>query len=176
LISKETLRKVCFVKFNLIDRITHIEKASRITAIKNLSLAEEYLADHFPENPVMPGVLMLEALVQAGAHLVRASKDFSPSVVIMTEARNVKYGQFVAPGDQLQIEVSLLNIEGDKARCQGRGILSGQTVVSARFVLNLVNLEDINPLLRENDQAIRKAAKENFILLGGQRLLEESGR
>jgi hypothetical protein len=75
----------------------------------------------------------------------------------------------------LQIEVSLLNIEGDKARCQGRGILSGQTVVSARFVLNLVNLEDINPLLRENDQAIRKAAKENFILLGGQRLLEESG-
>jgi len=162
------------MKFNLIDRITHIEKGSKITAIKNLSLAEEYLADHFPENPVMPGVLMLEALVQAGAHLVRASKDFAPGVVIMTEARNVKYGQFIAPGDQLQIEVILLNIEGDKARCQGQGTLSGETVVSARFVLNLVNLEDINPALRENDQAIREAAKESFILLGGQRLLEGS--
>ena len=163
------------MKFNLIDRITHIEKGSHITAIKNLSLAEEYLTDHFPGNPVMPGVLMLEALVQAGAHLVRASKDFSLGVVIMTEARNVKYGQFVVPGDQLQIEVSLLNIEGDKARCRGQGTLSGETVVSARFVLNLINLEDINPALRENDQAIREAAKENFILLGGQRLLEGSG-
>jgi len=162
------------VRFNLIDRITDIEKGSRITAIKGLSLAEEYLADHFPDNPVMPGVLMLEALVQAGAYLVRASKDFSPSVVIMTEARNVKYGHFIAPGDQLQIEVTLLNLEGDKARCRGRGILSGQTVVSAGFVLSLISLEDKNPFYRKNDQAIREAAKENFILLGGQKLLEGS--
>jgi 3-hydroxyacyl-[acyl-carrier-protein] dehydratase len=160
------------VKFNLIDRITEIEKGARITAIKSLSLAEEYLADHFPENPVMPGVLMLEALVQAGAYLVRASKDFSPSVVIMTEVRNVKYGQFIAPGDRLQIEVNLLNLEDDKATCRGRGILSDQTVVSAHFILSLVNLEDENPLLRKNDQAIREAAREKFVLLGGQHLLE----
>ena len=65
------------MRFLLIDRITELEPQKSITAVKNLSLAEEYLADHFPGFPVMPGVLMLETLVQAGGWLIRHSEDFA---------------------------------------------------------------------------------------------------
>ena len=64
------------MRFHLVDRVLELEPGERIVAIKNLSLAEEYLADHFPGFPVMPGVLMLEAMTQAAAWLVRASEDF----------------------------------------------------------------------------------------------------
>ncbi|HWC90817.1 MAG TPA: beta-hydroxyacyl-ACP dehydratase, partial [Pirellulales bacterium] len=75
-----------------------LQPGVRITTIKSLSLAEEYLADHFPRFPVMPGVLMLESLTQTGAWLVRASEDFAHSMVLLKEARNVKFANFVVPG------------------------------------------------------------------------------
>jgi len=76
--------------FSLIDKIDSLEPGKRIVATKSLSLAEEYLQDHFPNFPVMPGVLMLEALTQASAWLIRVSEDFSHSIVVLKEARNVK--------------------------------------------------------------------------------------
>ncbi|MGD9644825.1 MAG: beta-hydroxyacyl-ACP dehydratase, partial [Pirellulales bacterium] len=75
------------MRFTLIDRIVECEPWQKIAARKNLTLAEEYLADHFPGFPVMPGVLMLEAMTQAGAWLVRASEDFRHSMVVLREAR-----------------------------------------------------------------------------------------
>ena len=63
------------MRFSLIDRIVELEPGERVTATKSLTMAEEYLADHFPHFPVMPGVLMLEAMTQAGAWLVRVSED-----------------------------------------------------------------------------------------------------
>ena len=74
-----------------------------IRAGKPLSLAEEYLQDHFPAFPVLPGVLMIEAMVQSSAWLVRISEDFRHSMVLLKEARNVSYGSFVSPGDTLEI-------------------------------------------------------------------------
>ena len=71
------------MQFILIDKILELNKGSDITAIKTLSIAEEYLKDHFPRFPVMPGVLMLEGLFQASAWLVRESEDFAHSMVIM---------------------------------------------------------------------------------------------
>ncbi|MGW8257129.1 MAG: 3-hydroxyacyl-ACP dehydratase FabZ family protein, partial [Thermoguttaceae bacterium] len=67
------------MRFSLIDRIVDVELGVRISAVKTLSMAEEYLADHFPHFPVMPGVLMLEAMTQASAWLVRYSEDFAHS-------------------------------------------------------------------------------------------------
>ncbi|MFQ5805392.1 MAG: beta-hydroxyacyl-ACP dehydratase, partial [Phycisphaerae bacterium] len=67
------------MKFVLVDRISELETGRRIVAHKALSLAEEYLGDHFPTFPVLPGVLMLEAMVQASAWLVREALDFAPS-------------------------------------------------------------------------------------------------
>ncbi len=76
-----------------------------LVAVKNLSLAEEYLSDHFPGFPVMPGVLMLEALTQAGAWLIRDMEDFAHSIIILKQAKTIKYGSFVEPGRQLELRV-----------------------------------------------------------------------
>ena len=68
------------MRFTLIDHIVTLEADTEITAVKTLSMAEEYLADHFPHFPVMPGVLMLEALTQSAAWLIRVSEDFAHSM------------------------------------------------------------------------------------------------
>src|SRR6266852_7155216 len=97
------------MRFTLVDRIVHLEPGAKITTIKTLSLAEEYLADHFPSFPVMPGVLMLEAMTQAGAWLVRVGEDFAHSIVVLKEARNVKYSNFVASGQTLTVAGEIIS-------------------------------------------------------------------
>ena len=106
------------MRFVLIDRILEVEasrcrlsgsqtlkgQGPRLVAIKNLSLAEEYLGDHFPGFPVMPGVLMLEALTQAGGWLIRELEDFAHSVILLKQAKTIKYGSFVEPGRQLECQ------------------------------------------------------------------------
>src|SRR6478752_10719243 len=96
------------MRFVLIDRITEIQTGHSLTAVKNLSLAEAYLADHFPGFPVMPGVLMLESLTQAGAWLIRATDDFAHSVILLKQAKTIKYGSFVEPGRQLELRVEMV--------------------------------------------------------------------
>src|SRR3954467_94109 len=91
------------MKFNLIDKIEEISD-TRVVAVKHVSLAEEYLADHFPTFPVLPGVMMLEAMTQAAAWLLHHRSNFAKSMAVLKEARNVKYGQFVAPGNFLRVE------------------------------------------------------------------------
>ena len=92
-----------------------------LVAIKNLSLAEEYLGDHFPGFPVMPGVLMLEALTQAGAWLIRDMEDFAHSIIILKQAKTIKYGSFVEPGRQLEIRVELTEYDGRDCTFKGVG-------------------------------------------------------
>ena len=78
------------MRFTLLDRVVAIEPGKSITAIKTLTLSEEYLADHFPRFPVMPGVLMLEAMTQAAAWTIRLGEDFAHSIVVLRSAKNVK--------------------------------------------------------------------------------------
>jgi len=78
------------MRFSLIDRIVELQPGAKIEAVKNLSLAEEYLADHFPQFPVMPGVLMVEAMTQAAPWLVRRTEDFAHSMIVLSEAKNVQ--------------------------------------------------------------------------------------
>ena len=93
------------MRFHLIDRILELEPGKRIRMVKNLTLGEEYLADHFPTFPVMPGVLMLQTLVEGAAWLLRATEDFQHSVIVLRDARNVKYGNFMQPGHSMIITV-----------------------------------------------------------------------
>ena len=86
------------MRFTLLDRVTAIDPGKSITAIKTLTLSEEYLADHFPRFPVMPGVLMLETMTQASAWMIRLGEDFAHAIVVLRAAKNVKYGDFVEPG------------------------------------------------------------------------------
>src|SRR4029078_11551248 len=107
--------------FVLIDRILDIQKGQAIHAVKNLSLAEEYLADHFPGFPAMPGVLMLEALTQAGAWLIRDLEDFAHSIIVLKQAKTIKYGSFVEPGRQLQLKVDLVTNTDTETTFKGVG-------------------------------------------------------
>src|ERR1700758_3208100 len=101
------------MRFHLVDRITELQSGKLLRAYKNLALGEEYLADHFPGFPVMPGVMMLQTLVESASWLIRLSNDYSQSVIVLREVKNVKYGTFMEPGKQMQICVEL--IEGNDA-------------------------------------------------------------
>src|SRR5947207_13618065 len=140
------------MRFNLVDRIGDVQPGRSLRAVKNLSLGEEYLADHFPTFPVMPGVLMLQALVEAGAWLLRASDDFRHSVIVLREARGVKYGTFMEPGRQMHISVELLEQDSVLATFKGKGEVDGTAVVSARLTLARSNLRDRNPALQAVDE------------------------
>jgi len=82
------------MRFRLLDRITQLEPGRHIEAVKHLTVADRYLEDHFPRFPIMPGVLMLETMFQAGLWLVRKTEDFAHSMVVLKEARNVKFSGF----------------------------------------------------------------------------------
>src|SRR5947209_14124546 len=123
------------MRFYLVDRVLELEPSKRIRMVKNLTLAEEYLADHFPGFPVMPGVLMLETLVEAGAWLLRLTDDFRHSVIVLREARNVKYGNFMQPGKSLVVTAELAEIGANGVVFKGKGESDGSATVSARFTV-----------------------------------------
>jgi 3-hydroxyacyl-[acyl-carrier-protein] dehydratase len=148
------------MRFLLIDRITELTPASSISAVKNLSLAEEYLADHFPGFPVMPGVLMLEALVQAGAWLMRVSDNFEKSTILLKETKAVRYNNFVAPGKTLKVQVTVRKRGDAEWEFQGSGTVDGNSAVSARFTLQGLNLADRNPELAAADEVARRTYRE----------------
>jgi 3-hydroxyacyl-[acyl-carrier-protein] dehydratase len=147
------------VKFYLIDKIESVS-AERLVGIKVVSLAEEYLADHFPTFPVLPGVLMLEALTQAAAWCLHARHGFAKSIAVLKEARNVKYGKFVAPGDTLRLEVELVRLTdgpspGDFGGVfKGVGTVAGSSALTARLQIAYFNLADTQSDLAGVDQRL----------------------
>lgn len=153
------------MRFTLIDRITDFQPGVRITAVKSLSMAEEYLADHFPNFPVMPGVLMLEAMTQASAWLIRLSEDFAHSMVVLKQANNVKYGQFVEPGQILTVTAEILSQTEDETKLKAQGSVDGRTTVSARLVLSRYNLANSDPTDAGIDEDIRQEMRSLLTVL-----------
>jgi 3-hydroxyacyl-[acyl-carrier-protein] dehydratase len=150
------------MRFSLIDRIISIEPGKSIKAIKNLSIAEEYLADHFPGFPVMPGVLMVEAMVQTGAWLMRHDEDFAYSMVLLKRAKAVKFLNFVSPGKTLHLTTELDDWNDGECTFKGSGTVDGQPAVSAKLTLERFNLADRNPKFKESDESQIRAARELF--------------
>lgn len=159
------------MKFYLVDRIESIEPGRKIVAVKCLTAAEEYLADHFPAFPVMPGVMMLESCVQTSAWLVRVMTDWKLSMIVLRTARNVRYSSFVTPGDTLRIEATLDKFEGDKAVFNCLGTVNGEKTVQAKVELRCFNLADTDPKLAWADQKIIEQVKDRFKLCGGPAIL-----
>ncbi len=153
------------MRFHLVDRILAVEPGRSLRATKNLTLGEDYLADHFPTFPVMPGVLMLQTLVEAGAWLLRASEDFRYSVIVLREAKNVKYGHFMEPGRQMQISVELVELGEPLATLKGKGEVDGQSTVTARLSLGRYNLRDRNPAWQATDEQIVAQMRRDYSLL-----------
>lgn len=155
------------MRFNLVDRILEVQPGKVIRTAKYLTLGEEYLADHFPTFPVMPGVLMLQTLVEASTWLWRISDDFRHSIILLREAKNVKYGQFMEPGRKMIVTAELIEENGDLAIFKGKGEADRQQTVSARITLGRYNLADRNPDWRSLDERIVKELRDGYTLLKG---------
>jgi 3-hydroxyacyl-[acyl-carrier-protein] dehydratase len=151
--------------FMLIDRITEIQPGASITAVKALTLAEEYLQDHFPRFPVMPGVLMLESMLQAGTFLVHLTEDFRHSTVVLRGAKNLKFAGFVRPGETLTVHVEILEEEGNRTTVKGEGWIGDVLAVSGRLVLERFNAGDREPQLRPWDARVRAEMRQRFAKL-----------
>jgi 3-hydroxyacyl-[acyl-carrier-protein] dehydratase len=150
------------MRFSLVDRIVALSPGESITAIKNLSSAEEYLADHFPGFAVMPGVMMVETLVQAGGWLIRATDDFQHSVVLLKQARAVKFNNFVRPGQTLTVNLTVHSRGDGETTFKATGEVEGNNAVSARLTLGHFNLADKNPALAESDAARIEVLRRQF--------------
>jgi len=163
------------MKFYLVDRIEFIEPGKRIVTSKALSLAEEYLADHFPAFPVLPGVMMLEAMVQSAAWLVRVQQDFAKSVIVLSAVRNVRYASFVSPGDVLRCEVDVIEIDQDTAKFKAAGFVGDRQTVSGRLELKCMNLADRHGYLAKADRDIVAQLRQRFELVGGPAAMARAG-
>jgi 3-hydroxyacyl-[acyl-carrier-protein] dehydratase len=152
------------MKFNLIDRIESLTE-NRIVAVKQVSLAEEYLADHFPTFPVLPGVMMLEAATQAAGWLLHVQRNFACSLAVLKEARNVKYGQFVAPGDQLRIEAELLKPTEAGASFKITGMVGQKQSIAARIEIAYFNLASRDPAMAAIDARLQEHTRARWNVL-----------
>ena len=152
------------MKFHLIDKVEQIT-SYRIVAVKNVSLAEEYLADHFPTFPVLPGVMMLEALTQAAAWLLYVGTDFSKSIAVLKEARNLRYGNFVAPGNTLRLEVERFKATDTGAVFKASGLIEGQQALTGRIELAYFNLAEKQPELAVTDERLRANNRRRWDVL-----------
>lgn len=150
------------MRFTLIDRITDLQPGSKLIAVKNLTLGEEYLQDHFPLFPVMPGVLMLESVYQASAWLVRCSDDFAHSMVQLSEAKNVKYADFVEPGETMVVETRIQREKENLTWLSAEGSIGDRGAVKARLVLERYNLADRDLAARETDAYMVMKLREQF--------------
>lgn len=153
------------MRFTLIDRIMDLAPGERITAVKNLSMAEEYLADHFPGFPVIPGVLMLEAMTEASAWLIRATEDFAHSMVLLKEARNVRFANFLRPGQTLIVTAEIIEQDERYTRLKASGSVDGSTTVSARLIVERFNQAEDRPDRRDSDEVVKRKLREQFSLL-----------
>lgn len=158
------------MKFNLVDKVEHLS-SERIVTVKYVSLAEEYLADHFPTFPVLPGVMMLETSIQSATWLFHHRTGFAKSIAVLKEAKNVKYGTFVAPGNALRMEVDFLKTTEGGASFKAVGSVVNPAGVSSQAVqirleLACFNLADKNPELAALDSRLTEHNRRRWELLG----------
>lgn len=141
--------------FLLIDRVLELERRQRVVAIKNVTINEPFFVGHFPGLPIMPGVLIVEAIAQAGgALLLTEVEDRSDKVMVFTGIERAKFRRPVAPGDQLRIEVTVAgwrSVPGmTAAKMQGYAFVGGKKVAEAIVSCQLIDSSRGRP---SNDQA-----------------------
>ncbi len=118
--------------FLLVDRILEIQERSRIVGLKNVTINEPFFQGHFPGHPIMPGVLIIEAMAQVGGMLLMGSFEEPESkVVYFMSLDNVKFRRPVKPGDQLIFELDLTQIRGPVCKMRGVAKVDGEVVAEA---------------------------------------------
>src|SRR4249920_3511995 len=128
--------------FLMIDRVVEVERLKRIVAIKNVTINEAHFAGHFPGKPVMPGVLIIEAMAQAGGFLLLLEiPDRDKKLLYFVAVDGARFRRPVVPGDQLKLEVKVLSWRGDFAKLEGRATVDGQLAAEATLMCKMVDRE-----------------------------------
>ena len=131
--------------FLLVDRVMEMEKGKSLIAIKNVTYNEPFFLGHFPRLKVMPGVLVVEALAQAGGILLYHSiPNPQNKFVFLSKIDNTKFRKPVVPGDQLRLEVELLRLKNRFCHIRGKAYVEEEVAVEGEMMASLLNLEDLN--------------------------------
>ncbi|MEL7337710.1 MAG: beta-hydroxyacyl-ACP dehydratase [Planctomycetota bacterium] len=154
------------MQYRQIDEITKLQPGVCLEGKRTLHAEEQYLADHFPRFPVMPGVMMLEALHQAAVWMIRTGEDFASPLVRLVETKNVKFGDFLSPGETLHLYAEKVK-EDDQGRVtvKARAEKDGRTTVSARLILQKESTNEPEHL--GTDAEVIRCAREQFLDLFG---------
>jgi 3-hydroxyacyl-[acyl-carrier-protein] dehydratase len=128
--------------FLLVDRVLDFEEGKSLNAIKNVTMNEPFFTGHFPGNPVMPGVLLIESLAQAGAILAYLTTKSSPkdNIFYLASMDNAKFKQMVKPGDQLNLKVGIINRKKSFWKIFGQASVDGQVVCSVDILSAMRNV------------------------------------
>jgi 3-hydroxyacyl-[acyl-carrier-protein] dehydratase len=126
------------MRFLLIDRIIEVKKDNMATGIKNLTMNEDYFEHHFPFFPLMPGVLMVESMVQLASWLLSFSRDFKVFALLQSLS-DAKFRKPVQPGDSLTVQVQLDSLKDVTVSCRGKITLQDKAIATAQFEAALIN-------------------------------------
>ena len=141
--------------FLLIDRVVEFERGKRLVAIKNVTMNEPFFQGHFPGYPLMPGVLMIEAMAQAGAIIMLSEiPDREKKLAVFTGIEKAKFRRPVTPGDQLRIEVDVLAFKSRLGRMAAKATVDGKVACEATLTCSIV------PKVRETTPAAAPEAAE----------------
>ena len=133
--------------FLLVDRVKELHPGRSIVALKNVSCNEPFFQGHFPGKMIMPGVLIVEAIAQAGGVLLYHSiPDPQHTFVVLSKIDNAKFRRPVVPGDQLKIEAEILKLKGKYCLLKGRATVEGEVAAEGEIVASFLGLEEMNEL------------------------------
>jgi len=127
--------------FLMVDRIVEIEPEKRAVGIKNVTINEEFFQGHFPGNPIMPGVLIIEALAQVAGILAFQSGASEGKSVYFLSIEKAKFRRPVVPGDQLRLEVSVLQFRGNVWKFAGNALIEDKIAAEAEFTAMVTDRE-----------------------------------
>ena len=129
--------------FIMIDRVLELEPGQRIVTLKNVTINEPYFQGHFPDNPIMPGVLILEAMAQSAGILTYASltEDRREVLIYFMAIEKAKFRRMVVPGDQLRFEVELLKLKSKAVKGAGRAFVENNLVAEAEMMASIGDKE-----------------------------------
>jgi len=131
--------------FLLVDRVVSLEKAKSIVALKNVTYNEEFFQGHFPGIRIMPGVLVVEALAQAGGILLYHSiPDPDRKFVLLSKIDNAKFRRPVVPGDQLRLEAEFLKFKNKFFLLRGKALVDGEVVLEGNLLASVLDKEELN--------------------------------
>jgi len=126
--------------FALVDKVIDIVPGKKATALKNVTINEPQFQGHFPERPLMPGVLIVESMAQVGGIIVKHMPDLPKGLFVFAGINNVKFRKPVVPGDQLVITCELLSIKRQRfGKVKGEAHVDGQLVCSGELMFSLVD-------------------------------------